>query len=498
LVDRIPPQSLEAEMATLGSILVDRAMLDVVASIVEPDDFYAHVHELVYRTMLKLARADRPIDKVTLADLLGQRNHLERVGGIAYISGLMDVVPTAASATYYATIVRQKAQLRGLISAGTEITRAGFEGEDDVEAAVARAEAALKGTLGRGVDTTVCVIADAAELVAAPLEGRRFLVEPLIPERAIVLLSGDTGAAKSAFALHIATAVASGALVAQRFATTPLSVLYVNGEMEPSTIVRYLREAVPSIPKGRLFFEGADGFACFRFDPGGTSQYQRAFTKMVGDLRPALIVFDTQRALLVDDENEAAEVRRAFGWIRSALVAPFGCSALVLHHLRKIGSVSNTARERVSGSRDILASVDVHLAAKAREGRALHALVLDKTRSPIESAPQGTEWPIEARLEFGEPNRSVFIAGDPQRKEGGDAVNGAMDEIRALLEIGPKTVRELGARDGARKRAYDQLRRLGEVTSIESRGREKLMGLAGRDYAGQTTLTPLTQQGANP
>jgi replicative DNA helicase len=139
-VDRIPPSNLEAEMALLGSILVDREMMGAVGEIVSPVDFYAHVHETIFLALVQLYERGEPLDKITLAEELRARGLLDNVGGLAYLTSLMDTVPTAASAEYYAQIVREKAALRGLIHAGTQITQIGFESEEDVEAAIDRSE----------------------------------------------------------------------------------------------------------------------------------------------------------------------------------------------------------------------------------------------------------------------------------------------------------------------------------------------------------------------
>ena len=140
VVDRIPPQNLEAEMALLGSILVDREMMATVAEILAPSDFYAALHETIYGALVSLYERGEPLDKITLSEELKRRNQLERIGGLAYLTSLMDTVPTAASAEYYAQIVREKAALRGLIHAGTQITAMGYEGEEDVESALDRSE----------------------------------------------------------------------------------------------------------------------------------------------------------------------------------------------------------------------------------------------------------------------------------------------------------------------------------------------------------------------
>lgn len=140
VIDRIPPQNLEAEMALIGSVLVDREIMGVVSEIVRPEDFYAHIHESIYSALVHLYDRGEPLDKITVAEELKQRNQLESVGGLPYLSSLMDTVQTAASASYYAKIVREKSVLRGLIHAGTRITQLGYEHEEDVEGALDQSE----------------------------------------------------------------------------------------------------------------------------------------------------------------------------------------------------------------------------------------------------------------------------------------------------------------------------------------------------------------------
>lgn len=140
LVDRIPPNNLDAEMALLGSILVDKEMMATVSEIVRPEDFHSALHGLVFTALYALYERGEPLDKVALAEELKSRSLLEKIGGLAYLSSLMDTVPTAASAEYYAKIVREKSSLRGLIHAGTQITALGFESEDDVEVALDKSE----------------------------------------------------------------------------------------------------------------------------------------------------------------------------------------------------------------------------------------------------------------------------------------------------------------------------------------------------------------------
>jgi replicative DNA helicase len=140
VVDRIPPHNIEAEMGVIGSVLFDREMMAVVGEIVKPSDFYAHVHETIFDSLQTLFDRGEPMDKIALAEELRRRDALERVGGLSYINTLMDTVQTAASAKYYATIVREKSILRALIHAATEIGKLGYEAEEDVEGALDRSQ----------------------------------------------------------------------------------------------------------------------------------------------------------------------------------------------------------------------------------------------------------------------------------------------------------------------------------------------------------------------
>ena len=121
-------------------MLVDKEIMSTVGEIVKPNDFYAHVHETIFAILHELHDRGEPLDKISVAEELRRRDALERVGGLSYLNALMDTVQTAASAKYYATIVREKSILRGLIHAGTEITQLGFEGQEDVASTLDRSE----------------------------------------------------------------------------------------------------------------------------------------------------------------------------------------------------------------------------------------------------------------------------------------------------------------------------------------------------------------------
>ena len=143
MIDRLPPQSIEAEQSVLGSILIDRDAIIEVADFLKPEDFYRQAHGRVYAVMIELSERREPVDVVTVAEALERTGDLEGMGGRAYLGTLSNQTPTAVHAAQYARIVERKALLRNLISAAGKIAGIGYEDPAEVQEAIDRAEAEL-------------------------------------------------------------------------------------------------------------------------------------------------------------------------------------------------------------------------------------------------------------------------------------------------------------------------------------------------------------------
>jgi len=137
---RVPPHSQEAEVSVLGAILIDNRALNRALEWVRPDDFYRGAHGLIFQAMIDLADRGEPIDVVTLTEIVQTRGQIEAAGGHAAIVALVDSVPTSANVENYARIVREKAILRRLIEAGSDIVASGLEGAGEVDAIVDAAQ----------------------------------------------------------------------------------------------------------------------------------------------------------------------------------------------------------------------------------------------------------------------------------------------------------------------------------------------------------------------
>ena len=140
--DRIPPQDLEAEMATLGGMLLSKEAITDVIEVLRGSEFYKPAHESIYDAVIEVYNRSEPADPLIVADELAKRGELERIGGAPYLASLMATVPTAANAAYYARIVREKALMRGLVQAGTRIAQLGYSTDaGDIAELVTLAEA---------------------------------------------------------------------------------------------------------------------------------------------------------------------------------------------------------------------------------------------------------------------------------------------------------------------------------------------------------------------
>lgn len=138
--DRLPPQNIEAEQAVLGAILIAPEILSSISERLHPDDFYRNAHQVIFAAALEIAEKGEPVDLVTLIAALQSQARLEEAGGVEYIAGLANSVPTAANAEYHADIVAERALMRRLIGVSTEIAASGYAGSDSVEELLDTAE----------------------------------------------------------------------------------------------------------------------------------------------------------------------------------------------------------------------------------------------------------------------------------------------------------------------------------------------------------------------
>ena len=223
-LDRTPPQDVAAEQSVLGGMLLSK---DAIADVVEelkPADFYRPAHETIYDAILDLYGRGEPADAVTVAAELTRRGELGRVGGAPYLHTLLQSVPTAANAGYYARIVREQAILRRLVEAGTRIAQLGYAGDGAVDEIVDRAQAEVYAVTERRtrddylplsqimeatLDEIEAIDSRSGELVGVPTGFTDLdqLTNGLHPGQ-MVVVAARPGLGKSTFGLDVARSAA--------------------------------------------------------------------------------------------------------------------------------------------------------------------------------------------------------------------------------------------------------------------------------------------------
>jgi len=140
IVEKLPPQNLEAEMAVLGSMLLDREATTLAIEMLNQSYFYKDAHKKIYSAIIKLFDENKAVDLITVVEELKKNNALDEAGGPSYITGIASGVPTAANIIHYVKIVKEKYILRNLINASTQIAAECYNASLDADTLVDKAE----------------------------------------------------------------------------------------------------------------------------------------------------------------------------------------------------------------------------------------------------------------------------------------------------------------------------------------------------------------------
>ena len=139
-IDRVPPQNNEAEMAVLGSMLLEENAVSQAVELLDEKVFYKDAHKKIFTAIVDIYQENKPVDLVTTTERLKSRKAFDDIGGASYLASLPQAVPTAANVSYYAKIVREKYIMRSLITTGTQIVTDAYEGDANTEELLDRSE----------------------------------------------------------------------------------------------------------------------------------------------------------------------------------------------------------------------------------------------------------------------------------------------------------------------------------------------------------------------
>ena len=217
---RKPPQNLDAEQSILGAIILENHAIDRAIELIIPDDFYKEAHRRIFLAMITLYESGEAIDLITLPEQLRKRDELDKIGGVSYISSLVNAVPNAANVRYHCKIIREKAILRNLINTATDIVSRGYEDSRDVDEFLDEAERVIFEIAEKKIKPSFfpirTVIKDSFEMIER-LYDRKEMITGLptgfkeldemtagLQPSDLIIVAGRPSMGKTAFCLNIA------------------------------------------------------------------------------------------------------------------------------------------------------------------------------------------------------------------------------------------------------------------------------------------------------
>ena len=355
-IGHLPPRDVESERATLGSILIDRDAIHEVIDFLRPEDFYDPRSRLIYTAMLRLYEDGKPPnDEVLVVEDLERHDELDAAGGASYLSQLVLDTPTAVHVVQYAAVVQRKAELRRTSSAAASVIEAinGGAGKDELDFRYGNLQAAMSAVASRPSDMTRAVASGVTleEFVAGAASGPSWLLPGRIPDQGITLFAGEPRTFKTWTVLQYLLCVAVG----ESFLDTPTAksgrVLYVSEEGARAKLAERLGRLAgniqPPVGSVRIMHRTGVQFA--------TGEGWDRVRDTVAAERPVLVAFDTLAALMVGDENSVRDMNDALRHVQR-LIADFGVTAILLHHLNKNGD--GRPGKRLRGSTALWGAVD--------------------------------------------------------------------------------------------------------------------------------------------
>lgn len=221
---RVPPQSIEAELSVLGAMMLKKEAVTQAIEMLHAHEFYRQAHRAVFEAMEGLVRDGEPVDIVTVTESLKKSGRLDQVGGVSFLANLTNSVPSTANLAHYAKIVKEKALLRALIDASTEIAGAAYEASEDVARQLDDAEQKILAIAGGRITGSFTpikeVVFDAVDRVSVLARSKGGItglstglatldsVTRGLQKSDLIVVAARPAMGKTAFVLNLATHVA--------------------------------------------------------------------------------------------------------------------------------------------------------------------------------------------------------------------------------------------------------------------------------------------------
>lgn len=347
----LPPQSVEAEQAVLGALLLDSKSWDEVANLLRPDDFYRADHRILFAAISALAGEGEPCDAVLASEWLERTGQIGDTGGLAYFGKLVRDTPTAANIQAYAKVVRERSILRAAIAIGPDVQRAIAEGASPTEILES-----TRSTLER-LQSTLPEARQAEPLDTQPVSTwsskpspapRDWILEGLIPARRVTSFLADGGLGKTTIAVQIGVHVAMNrSLYGLEVSGGPVLGIFCEDEQD-----ELHRRVLAACAAEEIDLDLLDGFTAlsrdglenvlctFESDLIGYTAFYRTLEATVAALRPRLLILDTLADFFAGDYLNPGHARQFVKTGLGGLCVRYGCAVLLIAHPSKSGMES--------------------------------------------------------------------------------------------------------------------------------------------------------------
>lgn len=217
---RVPPHSNDAEKSILGGILLDNYSINICLEVITSEDFFVKSNKIIFDTMVELDTAGSAIDLVIVKESLEKKNQLESIGGILYLSSLLDAIPTSANILHYAKIVKEKSILRKILTSSKDLLDKCYTANVDSSEILMNAESAIfeiaQGNVSKGPEVIEKIIPSSLDMINEFYNNRGKIAgietgfidfddkTAGLHSSDLIVIAGRPGMGKTAFSMNIA------------------------------------------------------------------------------------------------------------------------------------------------------------------------------------------------------------------------------------------------------------------------------------------------------
>lgn len=346
----IPPQDREAEEATIGSVLIDPDCYNELAAILKMADFFNQRHGWIWQAFANITERGEPLDILTIESELKRMGRLDEISGPAYLTALLNQVPSSLHAGTYARKVKDCSIKRRMIEVANEIATLAYNPRVTAEQVSARALEAIQENIGNTQEIALKTDADALKLHPP----RQWVVENLIMEKTLTILYADAGSKKTYICLALGESVCLG-IPWLAYTTLAAPVLYLdeeNGEDEIDDRLKQVLSGMNCAPSRRFNYVSYAGLLLN--SPADCLKIKN----LIEHTGAKLAIFDSLQDFMTGDENSKMDTQPIFTALKK-LANQTGAAILVQHHSGKNGDYR--------GSTTIKGNVDLMLEVKSED-----------------------------------------------------------------------------------------------------------------------------------